>query len=233
MREQQAVRGKFEAQVRDLEQELLKMATLVEQMVADSWRALTERNAGLAEEVIRRDDLADQMDLDIEGRCMRLLELHPSEPHQLRIIATAMKVIADLERMADIAVDVARAAKALHGEPFFKPLEDLARMAELTKKMVREAFTAFVRRDLRLVRQVCADDDQVDKLWYSLRDELMAYMRKDPALVTQATHLLLVARYLERIADHATNVAERVDYMETGALKQLARAHTAEGTDRR
>ncbi len=222
-------RKSFDAQIRDLEQELLKMATFVEQMAADSLRALQEQDVALAEEVIRRDDMADQMDIDIEQRSMRLLALQQPMSKDLRTIATAMKITADLERIGDFSVDIARTAKTLAGEPYFKPLVDIPRMGELTKKMVRDALTSFVRRDLQLVRQVCADDDAVDRMWYSLRDELMEFMRKDSNLVTQATHLLLVARYLERMADHATNVAERVDYMETGTLKQLARAHTAEG----
>ncbi len=222
-------RATFDAQLRDLEQELLKMGTFVEQMVADSLRALTAQDVELAEEIIRRDDIADQMDIEIEERCMRLLALQQPMSRDLRTIATGLKIISDLERMGDFAVDIARIAKLLAGEPYFKPLVDIPRMSELAKKMVRDALTAFVRRDLQLVRQVCADDDAVDRMWHALRDELMDFMRKDPNLVTQALHLLLVARYLERIADHATNVAERVDYMETGTLKQLARAHTAEG----
>jgi len=232
MSERGQTRKAFDAQIRDLEQELLKMATFVEQMVADALRALEKQDVSLADEVIRRDDMADQMDIDIEQRCIRLLALQQPMSRDLRTIATALKIIADLERIGDFSVDIARAVAPLAVEPYFKPLVDIPRMAEFTKKMVRDALTAFVRRDLQLVRQVCADDDVVDRMWYSLRDELMDSMRKDSSLVTQATHLLLVARYLERIADHATNVAERVDYMETGTLKQLARAHTAEGLGR-
>ncbi len=222
----ESLRTTFSQQLRDLEQQLVKLGAFVEGMLNDAVRALVDQDVPLADEIIRRDDVADAMDIDIESACMRLLALQQPMSKDLRAIATALKVIADLERIGDYSVDIARTARVLAGEPYFKPLEDIPRMAELTSKMVRDVLTAFINRDLRLVRQVCADDDAVDRLWYALLEELMAFMRRDPALVTQGVHLLLVARYLERIADHATNVAERINYMETGKLEQLTALHT-------
>jgi phosphate transport system protein len=116
-------------------------------------------------------------------------------------------------------------AKKLSGEPYFKPLEDIPRMSQMVTSMVRDALRSFVDRDLNLVRQVCEKDQQVDDLWHALMEELIQRMEQDPRLVRQATALLLVARYLERIGDHATNVAERVHYTETGELVQIARPH--------
>ncbi|MGD8237335.1 MAG: phosphate signaling complex protein PhoU [Armatimonadota bacterium] len=216
---------RFDDALRELQADLLRMASFTEQMLGDAVRSLTEQDASLADDVIRRDDTVDDMDMDIEARCMRMLGLHHLGSKDLRIIGTAMKVIADLERIGDYSVDIARTAKVLAGTEYSEPLEDIPRMAELTQGMVRDALTAFVRRDLKLVRKVCDEDEAVDGLWELLMQELVGRMSGDPAVCQQATHLLLVARYLERIADHATNVAERVAYIETGKLEQLAASH--------
>ncbi|MFQ5808176.1 MAG: phosphate signaling complex protein PhoU [Armatimonadota bacterium] len=216
---------RFDDALRELQADLLRMASFTEQMLGDAVRALTEQDASLADDVIRRDDTVDDMDMDIEARCMRMLGRHRLGSKDLRVIGTGMKVIADLERIGDYSVDIARAAKVLADVEYFKPLEDIPRMAELTQGMVRDALTAFVRRDMQLVQKVCDEDDAVDGLWESLLAELVEYMSREPAVCHQAAHLLLVARYLERIADHATNVAERVAYIETGKLEQLAASH--------
>ena len=219
------VRRHFDQELRQLEQDVLKLGSFVEAMVAEAMRALVNQDRDLADEVTRKDDIADDLDLAVEQNSMRLLALQQPMARDLRTIGTALKVIADLERIGDYAVDIARAAKVLCDEPFFKPLEDIPRMAELTQRMLRDALKAFVQHDVDLAERVCEDDDAVDKLWYSLLDELMSFMRKNPDLVGQATYLLLVARYLERVADHTTNVAERIYYMETGQLKQLVASH--------
>jgi phosphate transport system protein len=217
--------SRFDDALRELQGDVLRMASFTEEMLGDAVRALTEQDASLADEVIRRDDTVDDMDIDIEARCMRLLGLHHLGSKDLRVIGTAMKLIADLERIGDYSVDIARTAKVLADVEYFKPLEDIPRMAALTKGMVGDALTAFVRRDMKLVRKVCNEDADVDRLWDLLLAELIAWMGREPAVCAQATHLLLVARYLERIADHATNVAERVAYMETGKLEPLAASH--------
>lgn len=222
-----ALRVHFQAQVSALQRDVLKLGSFVEAMVAESMRALVNQDNSLADEVIRKDDIADDLDLAIEQAAMRLLALQQPMAKDLRLIGTALKMIADLERIGDYAVDIARTAKVLSAEPFFKPLEDIPRMAELVELMIRDVLKAFVQGDVELAKKVCQEDDRVDKLWYSLLSELMKFMRKDPNLVKQATYLLLVARYLERIADHATNVAERVYYIETGELIQLASSHKA------
>lgn len=218
-------RKTFDAQLRELEQQLLKMGSFVEGMLDSAMQALINQDIELANDVIRRDDIADEMDLSIESSCMRLLALQQPMSKDLRIIGTAMKIITDLERIGDYSVDIAKAAKKLSGEPYFKPLVDLPRMAELTKKMMMDALQAFVERSTEKAIRVSEDDDAVDQLYRALLDELMDYMRKDPALVKQSVHLILISRYLERIADHVTNVAERIVFMETGELQQITKTH--------
>ncbi len=220
------MRETFEEQIEQVQVDVTRLASVVVEMLADAMRALVDQDVALADKVIMDDDIADDLDLYIEQECMRLLALQQPMAKDLRIIGTAMKVIADLERVGDYAVDIARSAKTLADEPYFKALIDIPRMAEITIGMVRTATRAFVRQDLELVREVITQDDEVDRIWYRLLDELVEYMQRDPELILQATHLLLVARYLERIADHVVNVAERVSYMETGRFEDLALSHT-------
>ncbi len=217
------IRETFEEQIEQVRVDVTRLASFVVEMLSDAMRALVE---ALADKVILDDDVADDLDLHIEQECMRLLALQQPMAKDLRIIGTAMKVIADLERVGD-----ARSAKTLADEPYFKALVDIPRMSDITIGMVRTAAQAFVRADLGLVREVIEQDDEVDRLWYHLLDELVQYMQQDPELILQATHLLLVARYLERIADHVVNVAERVSYMETGRFEDLALSHTASWTE--
>ena len=216
-------RKTFDTQLNELEQQLLKMGSFVEGMLDSAMQALMNQDAELAEEVMRRDDIADQMDLNIEADCMHLLALQQPMSRDLRVIGTALKIITDLERIGDYSVDVARAAKELAGEPYFKPLVDIPKMAELTKKMIRDALQAFIERSVEKALRVSADDDAVDQIHRALFTELTDFMRQNPKLVNQAAHFLLISRYIERIADHVTNVAERIVYMETGELRRISK----------
>ena len=153
---------------------------------------------------------------------MRLLALQQPLARDLRAIAAGLRITADLERVGDYSKDIAKVARRLVDQPYFKPLEDIPKMAEVAREMLRLAIRCFVDRDLDLARQVAEMDNEMDALWKALRDELMDFMRRDPQYVHQATHLLLVARYLERIGDHTVNVVERVNYVETGRLEHLA-----------
>jgi phosphate transport system protein len=219
-------RETFEAQIGEVEKKVCRLASFTSEMLARAMQSLVKQDAELADRVIVEDDVADDLELEIEQDCMRLLALQQPMAKDLRTIVTTLKIIADFERVGDYAVDIARSAKVLSGEPYFKPLEDIPRMAEVTETMVRNAAEAFVNHDLDLVSKVVEEDDEVDRIWYHLLDELVEYMRRDPRLVLQATHLLLVARYLERVADHVVNVAERVAYLETGRFENLALSHT-------
>jgi phosphate transport system protein len=225
-------RQAFEEQLEQLERHLLEMGTFVESMLEKAGRALCQHDVNLARETIAADDTADQMDLQIEQECMRLLALQQPMSRDLRTIGTVMKVIADVERVGDYSVDIARAAIDLAETEYYKPLEDIPRMVEIVRRMLRQALEALVARDLELVRQVIEKDDEVDRLWYKLRGQLEQTMRERPEIVQQAVALLLVARYLERVADHVVNIAERVAYMETGRLEVLAPSHLAEAPSR-
>lgn len=217
----ETVRSAFSEEIRELEQDILKMGSVVEQMLHKSIEALGTRNVFLAEEAIATDDIVDGYNLAIENRCLKLLALQQPMARDLRTIAGAMKIITDVERMGDYIVDIAKTARKLSEEPLFKPLEDIPKMADLVKQMLRDVLEAFVSRDLELIQKMIETDDQVDYLNRSLHEELVVYMQKDPSVVPQAVHLLLIARYLERLADHVTNVGERVYYMETGEMKEL------------
>jgi phosphate transport system protein len=218
-------RQAFDEQLEQLERRLLEMGTFVEAMLEKAGRALKEHDVNLAREAIAADDTADEMDLQIEQQCMRLLALQQPMSRDLRTIGTVMKVIADVERIGDYSVDIAKTAIELAQIEYYKPLEDIPRMVDIVRWMLRQALEGLVARDLNLVRQVIERDDDVDRLWYKLRGQIEQVMRERTEVVPQAVALLLVARYLERVADHTVNIAERVAYMETGRLEVLAPSH--------
>jgi phosphate transport system protein len=221
-------RQAFDEQLRELERRLVEMGRFVESMLEKAVKALADQDAGAAREVIAADDTADGMDLEIEQHCMRLLALQQPMSRDLRMIGTVMKVIADVERIGDYSVDIARTAIKLKEEEYFRPLEDIPRMTEMVRQMLREALEALVARDLEQVARVVACDDAVDRMWYKVRDDVEKVMQEQPEVVPQAVALLLVARYLERVADHTVNIAERTAYMETGRLETLAASHRAD-----
>jgi phosphate transport system protein len=220
-------RQTFDAQLRALEQRLLRMGGFVEGMLEDAVKSLATQDVALAEEVVRRDDIADEQDIDIESTSMHLLALQQPMSKDLRVIGTALKITTDLERIGDYSVDIAKTTLNLAGIPFPTPLVRIPRMAEYTVQMVQGVLEAFVNRDLSKVEEVIALDDKVDELYVQVWDMLISEMEQSSDNVVRAANLILVARYLERIADHAVNVAERVYYMETGLLIQLATSHQA------
>ncbi|MEN6304591.1 MAG: phosphate signaling complex protein PhoU [Armatimonadia bacterium] len=213
-------RKAFDEQLSQLEQKLLQFGAFVEAMLEKAIRALADQDLNLAREVIADDDTADDMDLEIEQFCMRLLALQQPMSRDLRMIGTTMKVIADVERIGDYSVDIAKAAISMADTEYFKPLVDIPRMSDIVRQMLRRALEALVRRDMDLAREVVKLDSQVDEVWYLLFKELEQIMQERPETVRQAVMFLLVARYLERIADHIQNVAERVIYIETGHLQK-------------
>lgn len=215
----------FLEELESLRSQLLEMGSIADSMVAQAIEALTSQDTALAEEVIRRDDEVDSQDLAIEAECMRLIALQQPLARDLRLVGTAMKVITDLERIGDHAVDIAKIARKLARDTFFKQLVDLPHMADRVRFMLHSAMYALVNHDLELVATVIATDDEVDDLFHVIREELLAAMRRDSNVVVQGSYLLFVAHYLERIADHAVNIAERVYYVETGSLSPLAKSH--------
>lgn len=218
-------RQAFDNELQALQQELLEMASFVEQMINDAVESLARQDPALALQVIIRDDIVDELDIDIEQRCLRLLALQQPMASDLRIIGTAMKMITDIERVGDHSVDIAKAARKIMKESQPEMLVDIPRLSMMARAMLRESLQSFAKRDLDLVKKVCDEDDDVDRLYRELREQLHDIMRKNPDLVVQASWQLMIVHYLERVADHATNIAERVAFMETGRLEQLARTH--------
>jgi phosphate transport system protein len=203
----------FHEELADLEQTLLAMGALVEDQIRRVMRALVERDDALAREVIERDRDVNAYDVGVDEKCVELLALHQPAAGDLRFVTTAMKIVTDLERIGDQAVNIAQRALELNAEPQLKPYIDLPRMAEQAQRMVRASLDAFVARDTALARRVCADDRPVDALNHQIFRELLTYMMSDPATIPRAIRLMLIARFLERVADHATNIAEMVVYM--------------------
>jgi phosphate transport system protein len=178
--------------------------------------SLVDRDSRLAEETIASDQKVDSLEVEINEDCIRLLALQQPAAKDLRFIATAMKITTDLERMADQAVNICQRAIELNEEPQLKPYIDIPIMSQLSQKMMREALDAFVRRDAELARQVIPEDNKVDGLKNQIFRELLTFMMEDPRTIPRAIRLILVSRYLERIADHATNVAEMVVFLVEG-----------------
>jgi len=219
------LRHTFDHQLVELQDDILRMGSFVVRMLSMSMQSLVQQDVELATRVVEMDDTADFMDLQIEHTCMRLLALQQPMSRDLRVIGTALKVITDLERIGDFAVDVAKTTRRLAAEPYIQPLDELMKMSQTVEWMVQECIHAYVERDLDLVNRVVARDDEVDEAYDRVFTQLLARMESDPSVIRQATWLLHVGRFLERIADHAVNVAERVCYMETGELKQLSASH--------
>jgi len=203
----------FQQELNGLKKELLKMAGLAEQAIANAIDALVKRDSALAEKIIREDKAINDIELEIDDLSLKLLALHQPMAADLRFITSAMRINIELERIGDLAVNIAERALSLNQEPQLKPYIDIPRMAEITKNMVKEVLDAFVSGDPDLARAVCERDDQVDDLNDQVFRELLSFMIADPKTITRAVHLIIVSKYLERIADHATNIAEGVIFM--------------------
>lgn len=206
----------FDEELKRLSQELLKMGGLVEEAVSRSVKGLVDRDPSLTEDVIHSDDGINMMEIDIEETCLKLLALHQPAGSDLRFITMVMRIVNDLERMGDQAVNIAERALDLFKQPLLKPLIDIPRMAALAQKMVKDSLDAFVNRDAKLARSVCERDDEVDNLNDQIFRELLTYMIEDSTAITRAVDLILIGRHIERIADHATNIGEDVIYLVQG-----------------
>jgi phosphate transport system protein len=197
-------------------QALLKMGGMVEGMVAKATQALLDRNNQLCAEVIEGDNQVDQMEIEIDEACHLILGTKQPTAVDLRFLVAVMKINSDLERIGDSAVNIAQSVEQLNEQPTLKPYIDLPHLSQLVQDMVRKSLDAFVRRDTELATEVCQSDDAVDGLYKQIFRELLTYMIEDPKTVSRALHLLLVSRNMERIADHATNIAEDVIYYVEG-----------------
>jgi phosphate transport system protein len=208
----------FHDELEALKQTLLAMGGLVEDQIRRVMRALLDRDDAVALDVIDRDRQVNTYDVEVDEQCVELLALHQPAAGDLRFITTAMKIVTDLERIGDQAVNIAQRVIELNREPQLKPYIDLPRMAERAQAMVKESLDAFVARDTELARRVCAEDAEVDALKEQIFRELLTFMMEDARTIPRAIRLILISRFMERVADHATNIAEMVVYLVEGKM---------------
>jgi phosphate transport system protein len=204
------VRQEFDAELLELKKKILTMGGLVEAMIADSLTALTTRDSQLAEDVQKRDRQVDRMEMEADDLSVRIIALRQPAAGDLRLIIAALKVTTDLERMGDLSVNIAERVVELNTEPQLKPYIDLPIMVEKVRAMTRDALDSFVTGDVEQARRVLAADNAVDALNVQVFRELLTYMLEDAKTISRATRLIFISKYLERLADHATNVAEDV-----------------------
>jgi len=214
-------REAYERELRQLRDDVVRMGEQAGEAIHRSVEALRTRDIAAAERVIAEDDAIDALHMSLEQRCMRLLATQQPMARDLRAIAAVFAITIDLERMADHAEGISRAVKRLGDEPPVKPLVDIPKMDALLQEMIREALDAFRDQDPARARAVAKKDDDVDALRNRVLHELLDLMIKNPGIVPRALELLIVARHLERAADHLTNVCERIVYMVTGELREL------------
>ncbi len=199
-----------------LKEALMRMASLAEEAIGLSVKALVSRDAEMAHQVVASDDTINALEIEIDELCLRIMALYQPEAKDLRFLAMALKINNDLERMGDQAVNIAERTIELLKEPLLKPLIDIPRMATIAQQMVKDSLDAFVQQDVERARAVCRRDDEVDLLDDQIFRELLTYMMENPAAITRSVQLVLVSRHLERIADHATNIAEDIIYLVQG-----------------
>lgn len=214
----------FETELRELKDKLLIMGSRIEEIIRDAMKSLIERNTPLAEECIRRDRDINRLEMEIDELCFRMLALRQPTANDLRFITFGLKVVTDLERVGDMGVNIAERALDLNKEPPLKPYVDIPQMATEAQKMLKNALDAFVNSDVEMAEHVLANDDLIDGLNRKIFSELVEYMERDKSNILRAFRLSFISRYLERIADHATNVAEMVIFMVQG--KDVRHSHT-------
>jgi phosphate transport system protein len=212
------VERRFDEELNSLTAKLLLMGGSVENQLKDALSALVERNFDLAKQVITNGDGVNKLDVDIDDTCLALLALRKSQAGDLRFITTVMKIAGNLERAGDLAENIAERAIELNAEPQLKPYIDIPVLANRAGGMVREAVNAFAGRDTILARKVCRKDDFVDNLTEQIFRELVSFMLEDSRSISRAVRLVYIGKYYERIADHATNIAELVVYMVEGKI---------------
>lgn len=203
----------FQEDLDALKERLLAMGGLAEERVREAVRGVKERDGGAIDAVLTGDEPINELHMEVDDRCFKLLALHQPMAADLRVIVAAVKINTDLERVGDLAVNIAEAGKRYVQHPPVKPLIDIPRMGDLAQKMLRDALDAFVRRDMVLAEAVLAADDTLDALKTQIFRELLTYMLQSPDTIEPALDLILISRHLERIGDHATNVAEDVIFI--------------------
>ena len=214
-------RDEFERSLRALQDDLLGLGSLVEQAITKAVEALKERDLEASRQVIQGDDVIDQKRFQLEERCLELIATQQPIATDLRMVISVLHIAVELERMGDYAEGIGKISLMMGNEPPLKPLIDIPRMAEKGIDMLRRSLGCLVRRDVALATQVCKDDDEVDGLYDQVYHELLMFMIQDPRTIQRATYLLWTAHNLERIADRATNIAERVIFLVTGQMTEI------------
>jgi len=208
----------FDQELKELKENLLYEGGLVERAIRDATKALLERYSELAEKVIEDDHHINAKEVEIDEFCLKLLALRQPAARDLRFITTAIKINYDLERIGDMAVNICERVLELNQEAQLKPYIDLPTMAETAQLMVKESLDAFVKEDVELARKVTKEDEKMDQLLEQVFRELLTYMMQDLKTISRATRLLFISKYLERMADHAVNIAELVIFMVEGKI---------------
>jgi len=208
----------FDLELKELKEKLLYEGGLVEKAIQNAIRSLLERDSDRAKSVIDNDDIVNSIEIEVDELCLKLLALRQPAARDLRFITTAIKINYDLERIGDMAVNICERVQELNQEPQLKPYIDLPKMAEIVQLMVKESLDAFVKEDVQLALKVTRDDEQVDQLLDQIFRELLTYMMQDMRTISRATRLLFISKYLERMADHAVNIAELVIFMVEGKI---------------
>jgi phosphate transport system protein len=206
----------FDAELNEIREKLLEMGGKVEIMIANAMQSLVERDTELAVQTIAFDHEINRLEMEIDEKCLEVLARRQPAARDLRFVTLALKIVTDLERIGDQCANIAKRSKELNQEPSLKPYIDLPRMAQAASDMVKEALDAFVRGDDALAIKVCQDDQVVDDLNEQIQRELLTFMMGDPSTISRAMKINHVSKCLERIADHATNVAEMVIFMVKG-----------------
>ncbi len=212
----QQIREGFHQELDEMHAMILRMGSLVESGIATAVKSLAEQNASMARQVIENDDFIDDLEIEIEDKCLRLIALQQPIASDLRLIATGLKIVTDLERIGDHAVDISKITIRMQDYYLFTSLVDIPRMVKIAQHMLKDALDAYVRRDADLAKEMCNRDDEVDQIYAGLFDRLIDRAVDEPELIEQVAYLLGVAQYLERVADHATNIGEWVIYLVTG-----------------
>lgn len=208
----------FDLELKELKEKLLYEGGLVEKAIQNAIKSLQERDSERAKGVIENDDIINSNEIEVDELCLKLLALRQPAARDLRFITTAIKINYDLERIGDMAVNICERVQEINQEPQLKPYIDLPKMAEIVQIMVKESLDAFVREDVQLALKVTRDDEQVDQLLDQIFRELLTYMMQDMRTISRATRLLFISKYLERMADHAVNIAELVIFMVEGKI---------------
>ncbi len=214
-------RADFDRDLRELQDALLVLGSMVEKAVAKALDALRRRDLEASRQVIREDDLIDKKRFELEERCIELIATQQPLARDLRTLITVLHISVELERMGDYAEGIAKISLMMGDEPPLKPLIDIPRMAEKATDMLRRSLDALVHRDVAAATQVCNDDDEVDALYDQVYHELLLLIIQDPRSIQRATYLLWVSHDLERLADRATNIAERVIFLVTGKMQEI------------